>query len=241
MKDSYKDIAKIYKQTSTKKMLLIPAIKKAIPKAKNRRLIDIGCGTGDFYPLVILKGYEYDGIDISQSMISVAKSRYANGNFLISSSVSFSNKYQYKFDVALVNLLFESFNKRPSILKTLAEIKKVLVPNGKLVLGIQNPNYDQYMRHGILGKNNVKTKFTNYFDSPVKYNLSYKFENGTASFTAWHWTLSDFVSCLFKSGFKIINIDECKPFRYIKDISEQKYANKSLYPTYLVITSIKSN
>lgn len=44
--------AKNYGNSNGKRFLLFPAIIRQIPKTKRGKLLDVGCGHGDFYPTV---------------------------------------------------------------------------------------------------------------------------------------------------------------------------------------------
>jgi len=66
--------AKSYQQTNGKLIFLNPAIERAIPRIKNNEaaFLDIACGSGDFAPMAISKGYKYFGLDNAPDMIKIA-------------------------------------------------------------------------------------------------------------------------------------------------------------------------
>ena len=71
-------------------------------KNKVKTILDIGCGTGNHDILFAKKDYEICGIDISEEMINIAKSRMHNLNnisFFIGNSENF--KLDKKFDVVV--------------------------------------------------------------------------------------------------------------------------------------------
>ena len=239
MKDLYKDISKVYKQTETKKILLIPALKRAL-KTNSRKtkleLIDIGCGTGDFFKLARGLGYHYHGIDISRSMLAVAKTKHHLADFRELSGTNFKDEYKTRFDAVLINLVLQDLNLKV-IKDILMETKKCLNKNGRVVVGIHHPILDHYMRFGLFGKSNIKTKFKGYFSSGQKYIISYKYDNRKpVDFICYHRTLQDFLKIFIDVGFRITSIDECRPMKISKNVSLRKILEKSNYPTYMVIT-----
>lgn len=75
---------------------------KKYSKNKIKTILDIGCGTGNHDVLFAKKGYEICGIDTSEEMINIAKSRINNLHnikFYIEKSESF--KLDKKFDVVV--------------------------------------------------------------------------------------------------------------------------------------------
>lgn len=54
------------------------------PVSENKRLVDIGCGTGVLSVKFAKAGYEVIGIDLSESMLTVAQNRSLEENVNIS-------------------------------------------------------------------------------------------------------------------------------------------------------------
>ncbi|OQY98985.1 MAG: hypothetical protein B6D35_10685 [Candidatus Brocadia sp. UTAMX2] len=75
---------------------------KKYAKNKVETILDIGCGTGNHDVLFAKRGYEIYGIDTSEEMINIAKSRIhnlQNINFSVGNSESFT--LDKKFDVVV--------------------------------------------------------------------------------------------------------------------------------------------
>src|SRR5437016_1550551 len=55
-----------------------------IADLRNRRILDLGCGIGDFYPFLIEKfgDLDYTGIDIVPEMVDHAARKYPRARFL---------------------------------------------------------------------------------------------------------------------------------------------------------------
>lgn len=80
----------------------IESLIKKYSKSNVKTILDIGCGTGNHDLLFAKKGYEICGIDISEEMINIAKSRINNLHnvkFYIGKSESFT--LDKKFDVII--------------------------------------------------------------------------------------------------------------------------------------------
>jgi ubiquinone/menaquinone biosynthesis C-methylase UbiE len=109
------------------------------PEAK---VLDVACGTGEFERLLLDKNptQKITGIDISENMLSVAQEKYKtypNVKFHKASvhSLPFDN---HCFDVVLSANAFHYFDE-PQI--ALAEMTRVLKPNGKIVILDWNKDY----------------------------------------------------------------------------------------------------
>jgi ubiquinone/menaquinone biosynthesis C-methylase UbiE len=95
--------------------------------------LDVGCGTGALLSLVAeqRKGLQLFGIDLSEEMIRVAKAKLGEKADL---KVSDSERLPFEDDkVDLITCTF-SFHHYPNPKAVLAEMKRVLSPQGKLIV-----------------------------------------------------------------------------------------------------------
>jgi ubiquinone/menaquinone biosynthesis C-methylase UbiE len=106
------------------------------------KLLDVACGTGEFERLLLNKNptQKITGIDISENMLNIAREKYRtypNLEFYQASvhSLPFDNSC---FDVVVSANAFHFFDK-PQI--ALAEMKRVLKPNGKIIILDWNKDY----------------------------------------------------------------------------------------------------
>ena len=123
---------KWYDKNKTIYKLELEAIKKFIPKSdkekpeKNKKGLEIGVGTGRFAePL----GIEY-GLEPSKSMAEIAKKRGIKVYEGIAENIPFKDEF---FDYVLMTTTL-CFLKDP--IKGLKEIKRILKPNGALIIGM---------------------------------------------------------------------------------------------------------
>ncbi|MBV6623017.1 MAG: methyltransferase domain-containing protein [Rivularia sp. (in: Bacteria)] len=98
-------------------------------------VLDVACGTGEFEQLLLDKNstQKIIGIDISENMLNIARRKnktYSNVEFY-QASVNSLPFQDYIFDVIVCANAFHYFE-QPQI--ALAEIKRVLKPNGKLII-----------------------------------------------------------------------------------------------------------
>jgi ubiquinone/menaquinone biosynthesis C-methylase UbiE len=83
-------------------------IMSEIGEIKNSKVLDIGCGFGDFltYLNVKKRNVEYTGIDINPIFIKIAKSIHSNGSFLKRDIeiTKFSKKFDWSFAIGTTNM-----------------------------------------------------------------------------------------------------------------------------------------
>jgi ubiquinone/menaquinone biosynthesis C-methylase UbiE len=102
--------------------------KKILKKIKlnNKKILDVGCATGDMYAALKKFNIFYTGIDIDKNCIIAAKKKY-NSCFFYNYDL-FSKKIKKKsFDVVMIWSLFYMFPNWKDILKRACEISKKYV------------------------------------------------------------------------------------------------------------------
>lgn len=141
-----------------------PAIIHFMNQQKHQKILEIGVGTGDF-----LHHYPQDssvfGIDISQKMIEFAKAKESNVNLQVMNALDMSFA-DNSFDLVICKSVF-SVVKEP--FKLISEIKRVLKPNGKIIL------VTKFQRDNILSKSfflfaNIISKI--FFGYTIDYSLN---------------------------------------------------------------------
>jgi ubiquinone biosynthesis O-methyltransferase len=112
------------------------AILGSLCLSKGLSILDVGCGTGIFTKLIAQKGLNVTGVDESEKMLSLAKSKpeLANVEFVNANAenLSFADA---QFDKVLCAFMLE-FAKNP--LKVVIEMIRVLKPGGTLVIATLN-------------------------------------------------------------------------------------------------------
>ena len=121
-------------------------------KAKWSNVLDIACGTGhSTVPLLDLSNYVM-GIDISPSMIEIAKRNHSNIEFIVSSAESLPRDMK-QFDAIFIANGFHWINKQ----ELLSVIKALLKENGWFVIyGLGSPKV-------MLGNNNYESWYKNEY------------------------------------------------------------------------------
>lgn len=101
-------------------------------KKKIKNILDIGCGTGKHASLLVDKGYELHGVDMSPQMISIAKKNLKQKKNLSFSLSTISNlNLKKKFDVIISVFHVMSYQtKNNELIKAFEIVKKHLNGGG---------------------------------------------------------------------------------------------------------------
>lgn len=121
---------------------IVLSLLKDIPKEE---VIELGCGTGHWTNYLIKQGFKVIGIDASEAMLNMAKSKGINAKFLLADSenLPFTDE-SYKIIVSITMLEFA--DNQDTVIQ---EMYRVLKKDGWLILGFLNAK-------SILGRNKEK-------------------------------------------------------------------------------------
>ncbi|MBU0976687.1 MAG: class I SAM-dependent methyltransferase [Patescibacteria group bacterium] len=77
MKEYFCKSVKNYKQSSDKAACLFPALERTIDvlDIDSKTVLDLGCGDGILYPMLESRGFEYQGVDVSDDMVKQARDK----------------------------------------------------------------------------------------------------------------------------------------------------------------------
>jgi 2-polyprenyl-3-methyl-5-hydroxy-6-metoxy-1,4-benzoquinol methylase len=99
------------------------------------RLLDVGCGTGDFLAGMAQLGWEATGVEFDEA--AVATARRHPGVRVLAGSLAEQQFPDNAFDAITLSNVIEHL---PDPLGTFAELKRVLAPGGRLVIVTPNVN-----------------------------------------------------------------------------------------------------
>ena len=163
---------------------------------KNKKIVDIGCGTGNFAFLASKKGANVLGIDYSKTAIEKAKKKYVRKNLEFKKMNVFELKGNFDVIVSIGTL-----EHTDDPLKTLKFLKRHLSKNGKLI--ITTPNWTNprgYMLMTLLHLFDAKiTLLDLHYLSPVnfvewskKLNMNLKWKTFDYSWAHGQTLINDF-------------------------------------------------
>ena len=117
------------------------------------KILDLGCGNGRFFELLKDKDVNYIGVDFSEKLIEIAKEKYPKVKFQVADALDlpFPNNY---FDRIYSIAVLHHIPSREFRLQFLKEARRVLKPNGLLILTVWKPkskkNWSLFLKYTTL-------------------------------------------------------------------------------------------
>lgn len=155
---SYDDWAKIYDKFSANYKPDISFYTKEAKKAKGK-VLEIACGTGRVYLEVLKTGVDIYGFDISRKMVALLKEKAKRAGLKPKVKAADMRRFKYKEKFAAIIVPYRAFLHNTTVedqLATLKNIRRHLLPKGKLILNFFFPLWEYILKN--YGKTE-KTKF----------------------------------------------------------------------------------
>ncbi|MBL7558488.1 class I SAM-dependent methyltransferase [Olleya sp. YSTF-M6] len=175
-------------------------------KTDQKKLLDFGCGTGDFLKSALNKGWNVSGIEPNSEARSIANSKTKQS---VLDSEGIKTYKKHSFDVITLWHVLEHI---PNLESQISILKDLLKPNGVLIIAV--PNYKSYdanhykqfwaaydvPRHlWHFDKKSISKLFSSInmtiqnikpmvFDSYYVSLLSEKYKNGSMNLFSAFWT-----------------------------------------------------
>uniref|UniRef100_A0A0K0G456 Methyltranfer_dom domain-containing protein n=1 Tax=Strongyloides venezuelensis TaxID=75913 RepID=A0A0K0G456_STRVS len=134
------------KEWAGEKYIVTPSIFKILVESdliKNKDVIDIGCGNGNYSNRMLTWGAKsVHGIDQSIDMINEANATYNKDNLTFENLSTFDMKYEEKYDVAVAFFVMEFNPTIDDLFMSFKNIQKCLKKGGKFVAIIPNGTLD---------------------------------------------------------------------------------------------------
>ncbi len=208
-------------------MLEMPSTLELLGNVKNKKILDIGCGTGIYAKLLSKKGAMVKGFDISPEMIKIARSNNRDLDLRIGSINNIP--FKEKFDIVLASLIIHYLD---DWTKALNEVKKVLKKDGYFIFSISNP-VTEVGKNIRINRQKVKI-YGDYFNAKKAQGV-WKLESGEEiPVLTNHKTYEYIIKTIIKNGFEIIDYKDCYPLKKSKKLFPEYYRLFSKIPFFCV-------
>lgn len=138
MQINYDEISKTYDDVRTADLDLVGALLSEFPESPSARVLDFGCGTGNFTELVRrclpVKSGKVCGIDPSEGMLGKARAKSKNIDYRVGSSDAIPYEDE-TFDLVYMTDVIHHIRNLHTMF---AEIKRVLRPSGRCCIATQS-------------------------------------------------------------------------------------------------------
>ncbi len=208
----------------SKEFIRKPYILKNIGDLKNKKLLEIGCGSGYWTRLFANKGALCTGIELEKNQIKIAiEKERENPQDIKYYKMNAKNLQKFSsnsFVVVFIEYVLLEIPNLSDIRKIFKEIYRVLKKGGWVFISEMHP-FDPIIDPGRF----KLSKNFHYFSSGEKIKpKALQLDGKFIYFTDYHWTLEDYFGSLNFAGFLIFNLKELRPSEnLIKKIPCLKY------------------
>jgi len=143
---------------------------QAIDHSKPLKILEFGCGVGDYTAYLKSKGHDVVGVDYSPEAIKVARSRYPDGNYKIKDIRDFQD-FQ-KWDLIIAFEVIEHLKKYDSVLYWL---RRGIRPDGKFIFSLPHKEgrFGVFPEHFTLWDHNIIAEvFGRYWNKLSFYTVN---------------------------------------------------------------------
>lgn len=225
-----------------------PMMKEMIPNLKNKKVLMLGCGTGEESKLLETFGVsptDLIGIDLSNKSIEIAKKTYSDIEFVVGdiNDLPFDSD---SFDFVYSSLAIH-YSSTPE--KVYKEVYRVLKPNGLFLFSVGHPLRWSSIEKNIDGETFRIIGCSKNDDGNKVYGKYHSFEKHTFSSFAWqndNEVLEFYVGSpsmhfklLIKANFEILDFTESKCVEEAKRIDMNYYIKNSEIPQFMAFLARK--
>jgi SAM-dependent methyltransferase len=200
-----------------------PATLELIGAVNGKRVLDVGCGPGFYLAELVDRGATVSGCDASARMVELARARVGDAADVRIHPLEepFGWVDDSSIDVVLAALVYHYINDRPAFL---AEIRRMLTPDGVLVVSTHHPAADWHRLGG------------SYFSVEA---VTETWRKGWA-ITAWRMPLTQLTAEFVEAGFAIERLVEPLPQPEMAEKHPETYARLTTEPGFILFRLVKS-
>lgn len=192
----------------------------------NKKILDAACGPGKYAEILIEKGADVIGFDISNKMVELAQKRNrSKGKFFVHDLCEpLENFEDETFDIVICALALdyiEDWN------DTILEFNRVLKKDGILVISCQHPffEYTFYEVSNYFTTEAVKCVWTG-FGFPIEMNC-------------YKRSLQSCLMPIIENGFRLDKILEPKPTAEFEKHDARHFKELNEFPSFMCLRAIK--
>jgi ubiquinone/menaquinone biosynthesis C-methylase UbiE len=250
-KEMYNQFGKEYQKSRDEKSksrlyneyLEVPCMLKAVGKIKRKKLLDVGCGGGVHIKHYLKTGAKCSGIDLSDTMIELAKKNCPNADFKVGSMLKLPYKSN-SFDIITCSLAIDYVENLDKVLK---EMSRVLKKGGRVYYSTGSPIYlakeryedENYKITGIGEFKNKKSGKYIILGNAWKERLAEWEMLPGMLLKTFKRTLRTNLESLRKAGFELVDFIDCKPSPEFKKYDAEEYKVVTKFPAFSIYVGRK--
>lgn len=197
-----------------------------IPEPAGKNILDAGCGPGKYAEILLARGAQVTGFDISPKMIALAKARNpGQGAFFVHDLAQPLDMFEDEsFDVVLCALALHYVQDWNPVMQAFC---RVLKPQGHLVISIEHPffEYGFFESKRYFDIEHVKCTWKG-FGFPVEVN-------------SFRRPLQESLLPITNNGFYIDTLIEPKPTPEFEALDPRHYRELNAFPSFMCLRAVK--
>ena len=230
----YNPIARKYdtfeKDATTLWLLGYPSVINYLEPVTNKHILDYGCGSGIFSRYLRDRGAKVTGVDISETMIKVARSNDPeNISYHSISSGEIGFLRDRSFDHVVSNFVLCTISSLQEISRIMKEIHRVLKENGMFI--IMNSNWERSNGREFIS---YKLEYCKDLKPGQRINAMLKTDPPIV-FEDFFWSREDYIQSLTDCGFSILTIEEPTG-----EADQAPWIDEITHPPFIIIVAKKN-
>ncbi len=206
----------------------MPATLSLLPDVRGKRVLDAGCGPGEYSEWLVAHGAEVVAVDGNEKMVRLAKQRLGERVFVRLANLEEPLDFlaSDSLDIVISPLVMDYIYDWDF---TIREFHRLLHPQGVLVFSIPHPFHDY----------DVLRQTSRYFDVElVKY--PWKSFGIRVNMPYYRRPLSEVFNPLIQAGFSLDKLLEPLPTEQFKQADPQEFDRLMQRPEFMCIRALKT-
>lgn len=187
--------------------LEVPALRKLLPDLSGARILDLGCGFGDFARYARSIGADaVVALDVSQNMISEARRLTDDLSVeYVCNSIEGYNPPSESFDLVVSSMALHYVNDYRAVVD---KVYGSLASGGKFIFSVEHPSCTANPIGWLVDENGLQTSWPldRYQDEGIRQTKWF-----VDDVLKYHRTTETYVSALLNAGFRLDHLQEPKP------------------------------
>ena len=186
-----------------------------------QHILDAGCGPGIYSEILLKKGAEVTGIDVSENMIQHARTRNGDqGHFIVGNLEEPLSMFQDQQFDGIMSALAISYVKDISAL--FGEFQCIVKPGAWFCFSTEHPffSYNYFKLENYFETQSVSCQWKGFTNEPITMN-------------SYYHSLSCITDALLDNGFVIERILEAKPVAEFEQKHSRAYAERLKFPSFI--------